>query len=151
MEEISWKTQEYHYREKSADWYWIVGVVAVSISIISIILGNVVFAILVLVSAFTLSLFASKKPNLVEVKVSDDGIMMGQTRHLYSSFESFWVESKDGMPRMLLRSKKVYIPLTVIFIDDIDPEKVREILARNLVEEELSEPLLEKLLVYLGF
>jgi hypothetical protein len=151
MEKLSWHTQEYHYREKSADWYWVVGIVSISLAIIAVILNNIIFAIFIIVSAFSLSLFASKKPNLVEISIEKDSVAIGDKRHSYEGFESFWVETKDGIPRMLFRSKKIYAPLLVVFIDDVDPEKVREALSEYLPEEELSEPFLEKLLIYLGF
>ena len=151
MEKISWRTHEYHHTEKTADWYWIVGIVSVSISIISIILDNVIFAILVLVSAFTLSLFASKRRGVGDVESRDDGVKIGGMNYPYSTLESFWVETKDGIPRMIFRSKKMISTLIVIFIEEVSPDSVKDMLSNYLPEEELSEPFLEKLMIYLGF
>lgn len=151
MEKISWQTHEFHYREKSSDWYWIVGIVAVSVAIIAIILNNIIFAILILVSAFTLSLFATKKPNFVEITLDKDAVTIGNNRHPYSMFDSFWIETRDDVPRIIFKPKKIYVPLLVIFTEDVSLEKIREVLSNSLSEEELTEPLLEKLMVYLGF
>ncbi len=151
MEKISWETIEYLHKEKTADWYWIVGIVTISIALISIILNNVIFAILIIVSSFTLSLFASKKPGLIIVDMSNVGVMVGKNSYLYKDLESFWIETRDSYPRILLKSKKVFMPFIMILIEDIEPEQIREFLSKHLPEEEHTEPLLEKLLLYFGF
>lgn len=153
MEKLSWNTIEYLHQEKTTDWYWIVGIVTISIAIISIILNNIIFAILILVSSFTLMLFASRPPSEVEVDIDDLGIRVGNTIYPYKHLESFWVETRENNDRILLKSKKLFMPLIIIFIEEnqVRPGDVRGILLKHLPEEEHAEPFLEKLLVYLGF
>src|SRR3989344_7467453 len=146
MESISWNTVEYHHTEKTADWYWIVGIITVSIALISIILNNIIFAILIIVSSFTLSLFASKKPETVVVEINASGVTFGKTHYPYKNLDSFWVETREIQPKIILKSKKLFMPFIIIFIEDIPHEKVRETLLRHLPEEEHVEPFLEKLL-----
>ena len=148
---ISWQTQEYLHREKTADWYWIVGIITVSIALISIILSNIIFAILIIVSSFTLSLFASKKPETVEVEINLSGVTFGKTHYPYANLDSFWIERREHTPKIILKSKKMLMPFIIIFIEDVPEEKVREILLQHLPEEEHIEPFLEKLLIYFGF
>lgn len=151
MEKISWTTVEYIHREKTTDWYWIVGIITVSIALISIILNNIIFAILILVSSFTLSLFASKKPETVSVEINHSGVTFGKTHYPYKHLDSFWVETREIQPKIILKSKKVFMHFIVIFIEDIEEERVREVLSQYLPEEEHHEPFLEKLLMYFGF
>ena len=151
MDKLSWKTAEYLHTEKTSDWYWIVAIITISIAVISIILNNLIFAILIMVSSFTLSLFASKKPEIVEVEINNIGINFGRTQYPYTHLDSFWIETREIYPKILLKSKKVFMPFIVIFIEDVEPEKVRETLLHHLPEEEHVEPLLEKLLIYFGF
>ena len=153
MDKISWHTIEYLHQEKTSDWYWIVGIVSVSIAIISIITNNVIFAILIIVSSFTLMLFASKKPLGVNIELSENGVRVGNIIYPYRNLESFWVETRENNDRILIKSKKVFMPLIIIFIeeDQVHPEDVRSLLLKYLPEEEHAEPFLEKLLVYLGF
>lgn len=153
MDKLSWNTIEYLHQEKTSDWYWIVGIVSLSIAIIAIIMNNIIFAILILVSSFTLALFASKKPLEVTVVVDGMGVRVGKTLYPYKNLESFWIETREGNDRILIKSKKVFMPLIVIFIEEhqVAPADVRRVLLQHLAEEEHSEPFLEKLLVYLGF
>lgn len=151
MEKISWDTVEYLHREKTSDWYWIVAIVTISIAIISIILNNLIFAILIIISSLTLSLFASKKPEMVEVDIDNRGITVGKNYHPYGDLESFWIETRDSYPRILLKSKKLFVPFIMILIEDIEPQEINLLLSKYLPEQEHTEPLLEKLLLYLGF
>lgn len=151
MDKISWRTVEYFHTEKTNDWYWIVGIVSVSLAIISIILNNVIFGILIIVSAFTLSLFASKKPNFINVSLDNSGILFGKTFYPYSNLGSFWIETRDNHPRILLKSKKALMPYIVIFTEEENIDEIRNFLLNYLREEEHTEPLLEKILLYLGF
>jgi len=151
MRNLSWHTHEYLHREKTSDWYWIVAIVTISIAIISIILNNVIFAILILVSSFTLSLFASRKPSVVEVSIDNGGVKFGKMRYPYKELDSFWIETREHFPKVLIKSHKILMPYIVIFIEDVSPEEVRNELLNYLPEEEHTEPLLEKILLYLGF
>jgi hypothetical protein len=150
-EPLSWQAPQHLYKEKTSDWYWIVGIVTLSIALIAIILNNVIFAILIIVSAFTLSLYASKKPEVVTVKIDGKGIVVGETRYPYENLDSFWVETREMYPKVLFKSKKLLMPFIVVLIEDVEPEEIRETLLRYLPEEEHIEPLLEKILMYLGF
>ena len=151
MEKISWQTKEYIHTEKTTDWYWIVGIITISIALISIIFGNLIFGILIIVASFTLTLFASRKPEMVEVEINQRGVLHGKTLYPYDHLDSFWIETREFHGRILLKSKKVLMPFVVIFLEDIEPEKIRETLLQHLPEEEHTEPLLEKLLIYFGF
>ncbi len=151
MENLSWTTQEYLHREKTSDWYWMVGIITISIALIAIILNNVIFGILIIVCSATLTLFASKPPENVDVEITHNSIIYGKETYLYKDISSFWVETRDNHYRILLKLNKKFSPLTVIFIDDVDPEDVQKHLSQYIKEEEQSEPFLEKLLIYFGF
>ena len=150
-EKLTWQAPEYLYRQKTADWYWIVAIVTISISLIAIILNNIIFAILIIVSSFTLSLFASRHPKIINVEVDENGVTVDKTRYSYANLDSFWVETGQAHPKVLLKAKKILMPYIVILINDIEPEEVKLVLFKHLQEEEHTEPLLEKFLIYFGF
>src|SRR3989344_7521719 len=136
MEKISWETIEYLHKEKTTDWYWIVAIITISIALIAIILNNIIFAILILVSSFTLSLFASKKPEVVTMEINNTGVIVGNTQYPYAHLESFWIETREAYPKILIKSEKLLMPFITILLDDMDSELVREKLLQHLPEEE---------------
>ena len=151
MEKISWHAPEYWHTEKGSDWYWIVAIITISIVVISIFFNNIIFGLLILVASFTLSLFASRRPAVSEIKIDGLGVSVGKTIYPYKYLGSFWIETRESVPRVLIRSKKTFMPLLTLFVDEVEPEEIKAVLAKHLPEEELREPLLEKILIYLGF
>lgn len=147
---LNWQAYEYFHTEKTTSWYWILGIVAITGAIISIILSNIILAILILISAITLSMYAHKKPTMVNIELKEKGIVVEKIFHPYKTIHSFWVE-EDHFPKILLKSKKTLMPLIVIPIQEVHPEEVREFLRIHLEEEELIEPFLQKIMDYLGF
>ena len=149
---IEWDAHEYEHKERTQDWFWAVGIITVSLSIVSIIFGNIIFGILILISAFSLSLFINRPPETIHSLIDDRGIVKGRVRYPYDTLDIFWVDEDHPHKKIILRSKKTLMPLIVIPIgNSIDPERLRDILAEYLPEERISLPLVEKLLEYLGF
>lgn len=149
-----WQAHEYYFQAKTTDWYWAVGIIGASIAIISIIYGNVLFAMLVLISTFALSVFASKEPPLVRFEINKSGVLIGKTLFPYGTLDSFWVEDNKhlGHPSQLfIKSKKVIVPLIAIPLEGTDPEDIRDFLLDHLLETPHTEPLGQKLLEYFGF
>ena len=103
MGNLNWQAHEYLYSEKTADWYWIVSIITISIAIIAIILNNIIFAILIIVSSFTLSLFASRKPEIIDVEINPSGVTVGKTHYPYAHLDSFWVETREFQPKIILK------------------------------------------------
>lgn len=148
---ISWKAPEHMHTEKSADWYWIVGIISVTLAVISILLGNTLFAVLILVSVFTLTLYSSKKPAIVHIELLPQGVKMHDLLYLYTNLESFWIEERELTPRILFKTTKKVAPHVIVLLGDANPDEVRDELLVHLPEVKQSEPFLEKLLIYFGF
>jgi hypothetical protein len=148
---VSWKTPEYLPKERSADWFWAVGIIAAAIIITAILLNNVLLAIFFLIAALTIFIHAKRQPEVVAIDIANDGVRVGRDMHPYSFLKAFWINENDVVPMLLLKSSGIINPLIIIPINQVDPEKIRATLRTFLIEEEIEEPLSQKLLEYLGF
>lgn len=142
MKAFSWQTPEYVHREKSSDWYWVVGIVAAGIAVTAIIFGNLLLALLVAISAFVLALFASRRPQTIRVEVTDKGIHIEQAFYPFRSIRSFAIDEShhDGL-RLIIESDRPLVPYVAVPIPD-DEEKAEELrtfLAGRLKEEHFEE------------
>ncbi len=149
-----WEAPEYYFQEKSTDWYWAVGIIGVSISILAVIFSNVLFALLILLSTFALALFGSKQPHTVRFEVSKKGVMIGSALYPFGTLDSFWVEDNRhvGHPsKLIIKSRKLIVPLIAIPLDEVNPEEIRDFLMDHLLENHHVEPLGQKILEYFGF
>lgn len=149
-----WEAHEYYFQAKTNDWYWAVGIIGVSIAIISIIYGNILFAVLVLLSTFALCIFGAKEPRLVRFEINKSGILIGKSLFPFGTLDSFWVEDNKhiGRPSQLfIKSKKTMVPMIAIPLEGMDPEDIRDFLLDHLFEDHHAEPLGQKVLEYFGF
>jgi hypothetical protein len=149
---LRWEGHEYSYSEKSVDWYWAVGIVALSGAVASILLGNFLFGILILLGAFTLSLFAARKPNAVTFEITRRGILIDKKLFPYNTLDSFWIHEDTHHTTLLVRSRKAIMPLIMIPLSgSVNAESVHLSLSRFLEEEEHDMPISHRLVEYFGF
>ena len=150
-EKIQWKAYEYNHREKSSDWFWALGIIAFSAAAAAVIFSNVIFAIFIILSAFTLSMYAARKPSLVNIELNDKGIIVDKYLYPYQNIEKFWVDERPSGNVIIIKSLKKALPYTTVSAGQIDTEEIRGYLSRHIEEEEMAEPLVQTITEYLGF
>ena len=154
VKSISWQAYEHEHYEKSKDWYWSLGILITTGSILSIIFGNYIFGVLLIVMGVTLAVVGARHPNLVDFELNKLGVKIGNKLFPYATLEYFWVQDNEGKDRysqLLIKSRKAVMPLIIIPIDGVESEDVRDYLLYNLLEKELEEPLSQLILENLGF
>jgi len=147
---IEWQAYDRLEQNHQPDWYWAVGIIALSIAVTAVFLNNILFAILVVISTIALFLRTLQKPQLVSYGLTKRGLWAGREFSPFSSFEAFWVTENEPA-KLIIKSKGLIIPLSVIPLADTDPQIVRDFLQDYLPEEEHHEPLSKRIMEYLGF
>ena len=148
MDEIRWQTFEYHFEPKSADWFWALWILAIGVAVTAYLFNNLLFGVFILLSVFCLSLFASKRPALIDFALVKNGILIGEKLILYSSLNSFWVENNQ---KILFQANRKLSPYIIIPLDNqVDSDKIREYLLTHLEEVEHHESLLQIIFEKLG-
>lgn len=149
---ISWQALEYKRKEKTANWYWAVIIIALSLVIISLMTHNFLFAIIIVISTIILLSFSVNPPNILNIIMNQKGIVVGKDMYPFATLASFWVESMDNdNQKILLKSKKIIMPLIVVPLEEHHHLDIREFLLQYLPEEEIHEPLSQKIMEKLGF
>src|SRR3989344_5603808 len=134
---IEWETLEYEYRERSSNWYWVVGLIALSLVIGAMVMKNFLLAILVLLGAFTLMLYAKRPPRRMRASVSRRGIQIHNSLFPFHTLRSFWLHDEEDAPRkIIVRSEKLFMPhIHLPLAPDLDHEALRAFLLDFLPEE----------------
>ncbi len=148
---IEWDAPEYEHKERSQDWFWAVGIISLSIVLASIIFGNFILGILIIVSVFALAIFINRPPENVHVIVDERGITRDKVHYPYSTLESYWLDSDHPHAKIILHSQKLFMPLIIIPTGDMDAERLDTTLAQFLPERYHSLPFVEKVIEALGF
>ena len=148
---LSWETPEYVHKERGSDWYWALAIITVSAAVASFLLGNILFAIFIVIGTFTIALYSVRDPQTIRVSVTDAGIIVHKTLYPFDSLKSFWVSKETEPPHISLESQKRFAPYITIPIRRVDAETVRDILGNFLEEREHRESLAHTFAEYLGF
>ncbi len=148
---IRWSAYEHDHIDRGSDWFWALGITATATAVTSVLFGNILFAILILVAATTLGLLAKQHPPIVEFELSGDGVRVGEVLHSYGEIISFWVDDvTDNTPTLLIDTTKFMSPNLVIPLGDADPSLVRALLSEYVPEIPMKEPLAHKILEFFG-
>jgi len=148
---ISWNAPAHFYVEKKPDWFWAVGIITLALAVTSFLFGEFVTGLFVIVAALALVVHASRPPHVVEYHINDRGLAADETLYPFVTLDSFWIPHDEMPSKILLKSRKLMMPLIVIYIDGVDPEDVRQVLLKYIAEAEHREPFLKKLLEWFGF
>ena len=148
---VRWSAYEHEHVERGADWYWALGIVAVSIAITSILLRDFFFALLILIAAVVFALVARRPPELANFELSERGLSINDKLYSYDEILAFWVEESDGnKPYLLIDTPKWLAPNVVIPIEQIEPDIIRAYLKEYVEERFMREPFTHKVVEFLG-
>jgi hypothetical protein len=148
---ISWDAPEHYHTAKTSDWYWSVGIITLAIAAVTMIFGNVISGIFVIVAAVALVLHASHPARELHIEINDRGVAIEGRLYSFLTLESFWIPHDEFPAKLIIKSRKLLMPLIVVYIHDIDPEAVREVMLKYIAETEHHEPFLKHLLERCGF
>lgn len=148
---LRWSAYEHEHIERGSDWFWALGVIAVSAALTSILFGNILFAFVIVIAATTIGLLARKPPELHEFELSEKGIRIGQTMHPFETVISFWVDEELEQPLLLVDTTTFMSPNLIIPIGEMHPDDIRNALRQHAAEVPMKEPLAHKILEFFGF
>ncbi|HEY0948426.1 MAG TPA: hypothetical protein VGE53_03015 [Candidatus Paceibacterota bacterium] len=146
---FEWSAEGYLFEEKSGDWYWALGIVAVAGAIASALFGNVILALLILVASGTLALSTLKRPRMHLFRVTDEGVMIDENLYEYESIHSFSVLEyidPNRPPALSLRTHKILAPHLLIPIVGPDPLELYEFFAEHVDEGRHDESLTDRII-----
>ena len=149
---ITWEAYPHHHIERSSDWFWILGIVTLAITIASIVLGNVLFGILIFIAGLVSALQAMHPPQLVPFAVTSRGVQADDKIYPYATLESFYIddEHRHG-PQLFVKSERFFMPLIIIPLPEEYVDDIEDLVASRLPEEHLEEPFAHILLELVGF
>jgi len=150
---LEWRAHEYVHVEKTQDWYWALGLLAVAGAVTSLLFNNVLFAIFILIASFVLALFAARKPDLVSFSLTQRGVRINDKLYQFSTFDSFAIDeiSSSHTPKLILESNKHFMPHIVIPLEGVHADDVHDFLKHFLHEKHHMEPLAHRVMEWLGF
>lgn len=146
---IEWEALEYKEDLKGTDWFWALGIIVITGSIIAFIYENYFFAGILLLGGIMLGLTVNKKPEMLSYTLDEKGIKIKNALYPFDRISEFSVY-KDR-PILVIRSERMMFPIISMPIPEDEKENIREIfLAKNVKESEITEHTADKIVRFLG-
>ncbi len=152
IKSVNWEALEHGHGVQGADWLWVLGIITISTTVAAILLGNTLFAIVLLMSGVVIGITATREPLEISYAVTQRGLRIDDKLYPYSTLESFYIDEDHHFgPQLLVRSEKMLMPLLVLPLPEEYVDDIEDIIASRLPEEHLEEPLFHKILEFFGF
>jgi len=152
LDQIEWTAPEFEHYQKSKSWFLVLGLITIGLFIWALWTKNVLFALLIGLSYFSLSVYALKKPRDVSLAIDPRGVRINKTIYDFDSIRSFWIFYEPPYTRELsLRSRKTFMPYIKIPLGEQNPVEVRDFLIKYIPEKKHVESLVDNLAKSLRF
>lgn len=149
---FQWEADGYLFEKKSSDWYWALGIIAVAGAVASILFGNLLLALLIVVASGTLALSTMKRPERHTFRITEEGIMIDDAVYAYEEIESYsvleYIDPKIP-PALSLRTGRLLVPHLLIPIIGANPVEIYEFLSEQIEEGRHDRSLTDRAIDFL--
>jgi hypothetical protein len=145
---FDWEVNEYEKHERNKRWYVITAIVGIALLLYSVISGNYLFALVVVLFGIVLFLQDMQQPMQVSFAVTETGIVVGSTYYPFKEITNYWIiYNPPEVKNIYFTTNSILKHRLQVPLLDIDPRPVREYLNQFLIEDldQEEEPLSDRL------
>lgn len=141
---LSWKIPAYQPHERSSWWYLAFFGIAGILLILSFFTPNFLydkpnylFATIIVLISFVFIYNANKLPPVIDIVITTEGLVIGESYYSYDTFKDFCVIFKpnEGVKTLYLEYKNPVKPRLSVPLIEANPLEVRETLLKYLMED----------------
>ncbi len=139
-----WQIPEDHQYERGRTWYVVMSLIALALIAYALFTANFLFALLILLFCAIIFMSHTRAPLILEVAVTDKGVLLNNRFYRYQDLKSFWIIHEPPMVKNLyLDFQGTLRPPLAIHLDTQEPSQIRQTLAQFLLEDidKKEEPL----------
>jgi len=151
LDRMEWQAPEYKHKDKSIDFIWAIGLVALVMCGFAIWQANYVFAIFIIVSAATLILFSIRRPQELVFIIETNGFSMGKDKYEWKKIKGFNIKKENNEASLLIELDKHILPVYTVSLPIELADNARENLLRVIPNIELEESKSMKFMEKIGF
>ncbi len=151
INKIEWTVPEYKHKEKSVDFLWAIGLIALVVCGIAIWRNNYLFSVFVLISGATLILFSIRHPEDIMFSIETSGLTMGKDKYEWKVVKGFNIKKENDEAKLLVELDKYLLPIYTIPLPFELAGEVKESLLKFIPNTELEESKSMKFMEKIGF
>ena len=142
---LTWQASEYLHHQKQPGWYVLLAVAAIGLMLIAAVtkqwLSIGVFAAM----GLALGVYAGKSPRVLNYRLDDKGVTIGDKFYPYNHFRSFAVIEDVAWHSIDLEPTKRFMPRLSIMFDSQHFDQIVDILSSQLPREDRQPDWVERL------
>ncbi len=142
---ISWEVKEYEHRQRGVDWFWAIALLAGVGAVVSIVFDNILLAVIIVLAAVSLIMYAKREPENMMVELSPAGVKIGKTLYPYKNLKTFWVTDEGERCKLLLESTRSIMPIIDVKAPHGRRDEIMEYINDYLPALEREESLIDAL------
>ncbi|MBI5254441.1 hypothetical protein HY932_01520 [Candidatus Falkowbacteria bacterium] len=133
---VQWQFPEYNQYERSRLWYIVMLVLLGGLLLYSILTGNFLFAIILVLVAFISVLQRFQPPLTIDASIDTKGLRIGKKNIPFGDIEKFWLVYNPPTTKLLyITFKKGLKDNLAIPLEDANPLDIRAALKEFLAED----------------
>jgi len=146
---FSWQALARNFSPKPKEFYVTTIAIASVVGLILFLAEGAMPVILLSSLIFLYYVLHSVAPSEIDYKITSWGIRIGGRLTPWSNLLRFWISKKGGSTTLTLATTMLPGRLELI-INEVDSEKIKEVLKKYLAEEESPQTLVDKTLNWVG-
>lgn len=144
-----WYGTEYASQEKSADWFWALGIVSLAAILACILFNNFLLALVILAGSGALAAQAARRSREHHFSITEQGVTIDNALYPYESMVDFSIlEYLDETlpPALSIKTNHILAPHLLIPINGPDPVEVYEYVLNHVPEGEHKHSFMDHLM-----
>ena len=131
---LAWQGQEFLEYSRNRKWYVLVGLVGAILTIGALVLQQWLTAPVFALATYVVLRHADDKPQVVDYQISRLGVTVGDKFHPFNELKTYWIVYNPPAKTVTFQSTGRFKPLIKLYLEDVDPEAIRETLKPYLPE-----------------
>jgi hypothetical protein len=149
---IQWQASEFVDHEKDNNWFVLLGLGAIVVCVIVYFVSKSIFSTaVVLIGVIAFGITAKQKPRTMQYSLMPNELRVGEKSYRYDDFRSFSLMQDGALWSIILQPTKRFMPSLTIYIDQSDGEKIFDILATQMPNQERSLDTVDKFMKRIRF
>lgn len=150
--QVEWHASEFIDHQKTVGWFLLLGVGAVvGSALMFLITRSIISTVVVLLSVLVFGMMAKQKPRTLHYILRNRTVQIGEKSYNYDDFRAFSVNHETGLPSITLQPIKRFIPVITIYFSPDDGEKIFDVFAQHLPNEQRKDDAVERLMRKIRF
>ncbi len=152
VQPVSWTASEFIANQKDAKWYSaVLGGAAMLCVLVVLIFHDYIAAVAIFVVVILFVIVAGRKPQQLQYTIDTHGVTVGKKFYSFNDFKSFSVDEESAIGSISFMPLRRFMPELSIHYAPEDEDKIIDVLAVSLPNDQRAEQGVDRLMKRMRF